>query len=261
MYRLFNFLRKFIIKDTLYCLNYLFFLKQGEYRERCDFLTHQEFMEKTDGKSTIRFGDGEIGLIHYSYVHYQKFDAELRRKLIEIIENYDESSPYIIGIPFYINYENKRSPEFGKEKIFLWMPMKITYRLLFNKKMKYFDQHVFYRYGKAKEFFLEKTKGKKVIIATMKENIHNIERNEIVSGLDVSYVECSPVDSFGEYENIKEKIKEIVNGNSDQFVTFLACGPASKVLAYELSNEGLLCHDIGLGIEMMLTDQNYEHRI
>lgn len=261
MYRLLNFLRKFIIKDTAYCLNYLFFLKQESYREHCNFLTHEEFMKETDSKSTIRFGDGEIGLIHYSYIHYQKFDPELRKKLIEIIKNNNQQSNYIIGLPFYINYENRRAPEFGKDKVFLWMPMKITYRLLFNKKMKYFDQHIFYRYSKAKEFFLEKTKHRKVIIITMKENIEKIRRNEIVNGRDISYIECSATDSFAEYHSLKEKIEKAVGKDVENFVTFLAAGPASKILAYELSQKGILCHDIGLGIEMMLTDENYEYKI
>jgi hypothetical protein len=261
MYKLLNFLRKFLIRDTAYCLNYLFFLKQGSYREHCTFLSHEEFMKETEHKSTIRFGDGEIGLIHYSYIHYQKFDPDLRKKLIDIIKKCDEKSNYIIGIPFYINYENKRAPEFGKDKLFLWMPMKITYRLLFNKEIPYFDQHVFYRYGKAKEFFLEKTKNKKVIIVTMKENIGKIRRNDIVAGLDVSYIECSATDSFSEYVSLKEQIENMVGKNTSDFVTFLAAGPASKILAFELSQKHILCHDIGLGIEMMLTDENYEYKI
>lgn len=262
MRRLFNFIKKFIFKDTLYCFTYLLFLKQSNYREHAHFLSHEEFLRETDRKSTIRFGDGEIGLIHFSQIHYQKYDPELRKKLLEIINNYNKSSNYIIGLPLYINTPNKEAYKISKEKIFLWIPVKVTFRLLFNKSMSYFDQHIFYRFGRAREFFLEKSKNKKVIVVTRNENISTIKNHPIVSEITtLHFVSCKAENSFSEYERIEDDIRSIIGTTREDYVVFLGCGPAGKIVAYDLSREGILCHDVGLGIEMMLTNENYEHKI
>lgn len=262
MYRLLNFLRKFLFKDTLYCLYYLFFLKQKRYREKARFLSHAEFLRQADEKSTIRFGDGEIGLLHYSQIHYQKFDPELRLKLLEIIKNYTADANYLIGLPLYTTLENTKAYEISKEKIFLWMPVKITFRLLFNKKMKYFDQHIFYRHGKAKEFFLEKSKDKKVVIVTRKETLEAIKSHPVASSIPYLVLIESPGEhAFDCYLDLESDIRKAVGTDTKNCVVFLGCGPAGKVIAYDLSKEGILCHDIGLGVEMMLTDENYEYKI
>lgn len=262
MYKLINFLKKFLIKDTLYCINYLFFIGQKNYKEKITFLTDDAFLRQSDTKSTIRFGDGEIGIIHYSKVHYQDFDEKLREKMIEMIQNYTKDSSYILGVPLHATLENKLAPTFGENKIFLWMPTKITFRLLFNKNLPYFDAHFFYRDGKARSFFLEKIKNKKVIIVTKKDTVNKMQESFLVSNsLQATYIISPSENTFSVYENICNQIKSIIKEDYGAFVTFLACGPASKVIAYELAKDHIICHDIGFGIEIMLTNESYEHRI
>lgn len=261
MRRLLGFLRKYLVRDTVYCLTYLLFVWQKNYRERARFFGYDEFLEEAKKRTTIRLGDGEFGIIHYSFIHYQKFDSELRKKLIEIIKNYSADSPYMVGIPVFVNNTNHELESIHREKVFLWMQLKITYRLIFNKAVKYFDSHIFYRDGRALDFFTKIREGKKTYIVTEKKNIEKIKESSKISNKEsIHFIETPSEGAFAAYEKIKKEIQDILI-DKENSVVFLACGPSAKIIAYELSREGILCHDIGFGIEMMLTDESYEYKI
>jgi hypothetical protein len=66
---------------------------------------------KENNVGITRFGDGELSYLSgYSFPR-QKQDAVLRKKLIEILANYHEAPPYLVGLPYDIlfNQHQKRN--------------------------------------------------------------------------------------------------------------------------------------------------------
>ncbi len=144
MLRILKAIKKYLFKDTKYFFLYILRYFQPRYKHNCNFYSTDELIENIkNGKSLIRIGDGEIGLLHYLPIHYQKWSRDIRNDFLKIIKNYNENSPYLLGIPLFVNYSNTELRKI--KKLNCWIPLKVTYESIFNKYCKYVDAHVFYK--------------------------------------------------------------------------------------------------------------------
>ena len=109
-------------------------------------------------------GDGEVDLIHFLKIGYQDYSNSIRNDLIKIIKNYRYNSKYILMIPIFVNYTNAELKKANRFSCFL--PLKITFGMIFNKKAKYFDAHAFYRDNGFKDLILPCLQAKKTIVVT-----------------------------------------------------------------------------------------------
>ena len=278
----FRFIFRYIVKDPIFVFKYFVAYFQKDYTPQVKFYTTEEFMtEIRSGKSFIRIGDGEIGLLHHRDIHYQKAVPLLISKVKEIIVNYKQDSQYILSMPIFVSTSNK-DLQYTKGKLSCWLPLKVEFFRRFNRDAKYFDAHAFYRKGFFESHMYEYLKDKKLIINTTAENIKNQKEN-IESRFEVlEWIEAKPAEAFDLYQETKERIqkvigremgvsiietniqniskKEIVKNKKD-IVLILATGPTSKVLSCDFAKLGIQSIDIGKGFEQLYNEVDYEHEI
>lgn len=285
----FRFIFRYIVKDPIFVFKYFVAFFQKDYTPQVKFYNTEEFMtEIKSGKSYIRIGDGEIGLLHHRDIHYQKAGPLLISKLTEIIENYGKEknnsnenekfinkneSNYILSIPIFVNISNK-DLENTKGKLSCWLPLKVEFFRRFNRSAKYFDAHTFYRKGFFESNMYEYLKDKKLIINTTAENIKNQKENIEKRFEVIGWLEAISPNPFDRYEYTKNEIQNVINQeiakskSSEErenikrnIVLILGSGPMSKVLAYDFAKQGIQGIDIGKGFEQLYNERNYEHEI
>lgn len=268
--RFLNFLKKYLLKDTKYCLLYLYRLLIHEKKLNCQFYNLEEIKKEIKiGKSIIRIGDGEIGLLHYLPIHYQKWSTEIRNEFLKIIKEYKNDKNYILAIPIFVNYTNKELKNFKNtnnipsNKIFVWMPLKITFEMLFNKKIKYIDSHIFYRDKESKILLDFIFSLNKIIILISDENSINDCKNSKIDNKINFYIKSPSINSFEERHQIKNEIEKILKNNKlkkEQVLILFKAGLA-KTIIKDLSENNIQIIDIGRGAEYYINGKSLEYLI
>jgi len=213
------------------------------------------------GKSIIRIGDGEIYIMNFGSIHYQKYDERLRSLFFKMINEYNEDSQYVLSlnkIPL-----EKSNIQLKKDGLLnCWLPMKVYYQLYFTKTSRYIDQVLFYYNETFPKYFESYLKTKHLVLVSHQGNIDNFKNNPAIPFTDVSFVVTPAENAFVDYEKIKTAVRvEIDKHGKEKTVILAACGPASKPLAYELSKESIVTIDVGRGIEAAYTDDRIDQII
>jgi hypothetical protein len=265
--RALRFAKKHIISNPLYLVAYGFAYASNTYKLSISFFKHEEIVDIIkQGKSLIRIGDGEIYIMNNGSIHYQKYDAQLKKTFFEIVKNYSADAPYVIGLnQIPILKSNKELKE--RNLLNCWLPMKVYFNLFFPKRVKYFDQGMFYYNHTFPAYLEQQLSDEKVVIVTRQGNIDTLQANKNFPLKHVTYIATPDVDAFDEYETISKRLSdEITNSNKmgfEKVFVLAAFGPASKVLAYEYSKRSpyVVVIDIGRGIEILYNDQKIDHII
>lgn len=261
MKKIVNAIKKYLLKDTRYFFLYIFRYFQSKYIHTCTFYTEENFLQELErGRSIIRLGDGEIGLLHFLKIHYQSYSDTIREDFLKIIRSYSDSSPYIIMIPLFVNYSNRDLKEQGIFRC--WMPLKLSYEMFFNKKATYFDQHIFYRDGKYSKLILPYLKKKKVLVVTNQNNKNMLQATEF-NDIVYDYILSPAENAYEERLTIKEEILNKINTteySKEDFVIIMAAG-LSKTIIHDLSFEGYQLLDIGKGFESYYKNESIENQI
>lgn len=224
------------------------------------YAKEQLLMLLKSGKSFIRFGDGETFIMHGGSLEWQRYERGLSLGMRKVIKEYSNDSPYVIGLPKFMNVPNKElkySPE--GNKMFVWLPVKAMYTTLCRKDMKYGDAHVFYYDNFFQDYFEPFLKDKHIILIANPAYIAEVKANTRIP-FKIVYVEAPQKHAYGEYESIIEKTKnEVAKAPVGKTPVVIATiGPASKPLIYDLSKQGILCYDMGRGIENFYKDESLE---
>ncbi len=263
MNRIYNAIKKYLIKDTKYFFTYFLRNIQSEYKVICNFYSDDEIIEQFKlGKSFLRIGDGEIAIMHHLGIGYQEFNAKLRDEYLNSIKNYSDKSNYLIGLPLFVNLTNNELDELGLNKKRVWLPLKITFDAIFNKYVKYVDAHIFYKNNKFEKIILPIIKNKKVIIVTNERNINDISKHNF-NNYVFKYISCPEKNSYDQRNTILYQIKETIENseaNKSDFLVLLSMGP-SKIISVELSESNIQTIDIGMGIEGYIRNLEIENRI
>lgn len=254
-------IKKYLFKDTRYFFLYLFRYVQDTYQHSCKFYSEKEFLALLLArKSIIRLGDGEIGLLHYLPIHYQKHSNEIRNDFLKIVRSYSDDSPYLVMIPLFVNYTNTALRAIGK--ITCWMPLKLSYEMFFNKNATYFDQHIFYRDGKYEELVLPYLKNKRIVIVTNDNNKKFLQSTELNQYI-YDYIHSPAENAYESKEEIKRDIVKTIEESSypkEDFVIIMAAG-LSKTIIYDLSFKGYQLLDIGKGLESYYKGESIQYQI
>lgn len=254
--------QKYLLKDTRYFFLYLFRYFQRNYRHACIFLNEESFVDQIKrGKSIIRFGDGEIDLLHFlSLPRYQKYSNSIRKDLLAMIRGYTEQSQYIIMIPLFVNYTNKEISNIGR--FTCWMPLKLSYEMFFNKKAAYFDQHIFYKDNKFEKLILPYLKTKKLIVVTNEKNKSFLETTDL-NKLVIDYILSPAQDAYESRDMLQQQITEAVERSdfSKQDIVIIMSAGLSKTIIYNLSQKGYQLLDIGKGLESYYKGESIQHLI
>jgi hypothetical protein len=248
--KIYKAIQKYLFKDTRYFLLYIYRYFQDNYHNNCKFYSKEEFLKFINsGKSIIRIGDGEIGILHYLPIGgYQDYSDSIRNDFLKIVKNYTDNSKYILMIPLYVNQTNTELKKAGRFQGY--MPLKLTYEMIFNKDVKYFDQHAFYRDGGFKELIIPYIKSKKVIIVTNKQNIEKI-KNSKFADKSYQYIVCPSENAYESRLEIKKNIVDLINksgADKKDFAILMGAG-LLKPIIYDMCEEGYQLLDIGKGLE------------
>ena len=247
------------MRNTGYLVRYAVHYFDTGYRMHPSYLSESALQEAMDrGRSLIRLGDGEAYIINYGSIHYQDFDSRLRTALFEIVRDYSDTSPYLLGIPK--EGLGQSNTELARKNLLgCWLPFKVLYERMFNHDANYFDAHLFYRSDYLTRLLDRALAGKKVILVTNRENFDLIRGEGIERRFPIVFVECPSQNAFSGINNLHERvIAEIDPNNPDEYRVLLSAGPASKVLAYWLSTAGITAFDIGKGIETLYRPNEIE---
>lgn len=261
-----RFLLRNISRDPLYIFFYIYAYAQKSFIQTPHFFSTEHLMEELHkGKSLIRIGDGEIYTLNFGNIAlYEPYNKTLRQYFFDVIHNYNTTSPYIIGIPeMYIQMSNQDLNKRGLLRC--WLPLKIAYIRFFNKDAFYFDAHAFYRDGGFNTLIEPLLHDKHSIIVTKKETIENIKKRLLENKKkylsSITFIETKERESFSIHKEIEAKIQKALPKNHNNYRVLIACGPASKAIIYTLSKQGIICYDIGKGIETIWSNESISHLI
>jgi len=261
--------KRYLFKDTKYFFLSIYRYLQNNYHNNCKFYTERELTDLIKaGKSILRIGDGEIGLLHFCNAVYQIYSDAIRNDFLKIIKNYNNNSPYVLGITEFVNYTNTELKNFvnieGKKinRFPVWRQLKITYEMIFNKNIKYFDALAFYKPGGFERLIMPCIQTKKVIIVTNKGNQEIIEASPLSRG-DYFYITCADENSYEDRLKIQQDIIDLIHKSGlpkNDFVVLFAGGLA-KTFIYDMANMGYQILDIGWGMKSYYTGKSIEHQI
>lgn len=211
--------------------------------------TPEETLDKLldSTKSLIRFGDGEIAIIQGKSLSFQSFTPEIQIQLKSILLSNDEN--ILIGVPDIFSEFNK----FQRTSKIFWnfelFKNRNIFRLLENKV--YANTHVSRPYmiyknktNKISFFYkIQKLWDGKDIIIIEGENSRNGVGNDLYSNTkSIKRIIGPSKNAFTKIEIIK---KFVINNINKKNIIFISLGPAAKILAYDLIQEGYRVIDIG----------------
>ncbi len=252
------------LKHPKFLLSYIYYSFDNKFNLRASFFTDDELLSAVSaGRSLIRLGDGEIGLMYgkgiTGSVFLQKPLPIFQEVFSKIIHNYRDASPYILGLPKkYISYSNSELKSEGKLRS--WLPLKVAYKLFFPKKVKYADAHMFY----IPKFFETKVLplvGERLTIFVINESKVTKLQNHHISRR-VHFIKTPPNEAGSYYEIIKNEISSALEHyHSEKPVLLFSCGPIGKVLLYEFCNKGYQGIDVGEGANVLYEDTRIDYLV
>ncbi len=246
------------LNSPVFVFKLFFSFFRKKYICKTNFLSLQEFYDEIKkGRSVIRMGDGEIGLMYGKSIFHQNSSKNLEKIFRRIIKEYKENSDYILCLPKFLNISNS---ELKKKNILIcWLPFKVEFRLSFNKNAHYGDAHIFYYKEETKFIFDNFIKNQKVLYVCNNKIIHKIKQTDL-HNKNSFFVETPELGTLEILDNLESKINDFLSKNKETKIIF-SCGSASKVLAYKYSLLGFQSFDIGTGINCYIDDKDYSHLI
>lgn len=211
-------------------------------------LTDEDLLEDLKGgKSLIRFGDGEALILTGRDIYFQPSYRALRKSLMECVQAYSDSSPYLLGIA--IQCLETPSSDLSKREQGIWRLYRNMYSAYFKKNVRYFDAFKFYNPNFFRDVVQPVFINRHIVCvsneSTLKPQLVKYPERSFFS---VSFVVASSHDSFRFYNVIKARVLGLISEQSHLTPLVLsAVGPAGKVLAYDLSLQGIQSIDLGHG--------------
>lgn len=245
--------------DPKYLMTYCYTFFLANYKNEAIFYKDEDTISLIrQGKSLVRIGDGEVGLLHGGHVSYQEYNKDLAKSIDKIVSEYKDTEKFLLAVPQFVNFSNKDLKK-TKGGIRCWLPLKIEFRRRFSKTKAYADAHLFYRKSNVQEL-IDYLKTRTLIVVTTKRNIEKLKSLSLFNRDTVFLISPEP-NPFSEYKNIFRSIQSVLPSEHSQVTLLLSAGPLSKVLAYDFLNKDVQCIDIGIGIEVLCSKTGYEETI
>jgi len=198
----------------------------------------------TEGKSIIRFGDGEFILMSGAGIHYQEPNKPLQKNLSNIlktyIENPDESN-YILCMPN--QFLSCNGFKLSKKRVWVssWAKTRYIFKTKYDLNIEYGDAFLFANGNEDTYSTLWKDKEYVVFVHNNKKYFDFFIERYNKKGL---FVKVPEKNSFSDISRIFTEITASIQFPQET-VVLLSAGPTSKVLVDRLSNEGVLSIDTG----------------
>lgn len=203
-------------------------------------LRENTIKELIQGKSFIRFGDGEYNLINKIDVHFQKYDPKFKPIFEEILKN-----------PLHLNYitgqflkENKNSTWNSYNDVII--------KIMNNCEKIYYHDALIFRSKRDPLIYIplfQYFKTKRLCIVNSSLSVLNYIKN---LDSNFKFIQCESTNCFDQYDFLYNEIIKL----SKEYIILLSCGPCAKVLGYNLIKLGYQIIDLGAGYKHL--GSNYE---
>lgn len=252
----------YFIASIMYCKNSI----SRKHQKHIVYSIEDTIKKIIDNRCSVaRFGDGEMMILTGKSISFQKYDQNLKNKLVEvIISNHDN---FLICIPDVFNGMEKynfNAREFWKLHL---MEYRDEWIKMFNPEKKYYNAFISRLYNDYKNknnceqwfFKIKKIWYQKEIVVIEGEKSRLGVGNDLFSEVKkVERIICPPKNAFDKYYKI---INEASKLNKDKLI-LVALGPSAKPIVYELYNKGYQAIDIGhIDIEYEWFLRNAERKI
>lgn len=255
-----RFLLRYPIVFIHYCLYRLLSLNSSPYPSLLTITSEKLSDDILNGKSLIRFGDGEAMLMVGSDIHFQKYEKILQEDLNKIVTTYCEESRYILALPIFALTESIESLD-KRGRLKIWRLFKIVFLHLFPKNVPFADAMFFYHLQTFEKFVVPVLNNRLVLILTNQDN----DRPELRATLTqknvlYEFIYTKKSNSFDDIDSLIETIHQKKKSNPN-LIILTSMGPGGKSLAYRLTEEHIQCIDIGHGLEIIGQKADYSNRI
>lgn len=212
----------------------------------------EETVEKIiEGKSLIRFGDGEFGIFHDKDIHYQKWSPQLKEafaRIKEDFENFGEDCPYLLAVPQ--KFMKVSGFQLLKKRVYVacWAQARYDFQQNYRKDRVYGDAFLFEKNNR--EIYSEIWKRD-----ACPPNVIFVHNNEKYARFfaetyqkNTVHVACPSKNAFEQLDEMEKEILTVIEKNdwTNKDVTLaVSAGPAGKVLVYKFSKLGYQCVDAG----------------
>jgi len=204
-----------------------------------------------NGKSLIRFGDGEFGIYQGADIHYQPWSDNLKKEFEAIKTDFETGGKhcqYLLAVPK--KYMQCSGIELGRKRVLVssWAESRLYFKKNFNLNMRYGDSFLFEKKNKQIYSQIWNQLGDLREIIFVHNNAKYAKHFSLTYNRSVIYVPCPAYDAFSKVDQIMSDIILEINTRcltrADVQIV-LSAGPAGKVMAYHLSKAGYHCIDAG----------------
>ncbi len=195
--------------------------------------------------SLARFGDGELEIISGNDIPYQKYDKKLAEGLKNVLKNKQDN--LLVGINYdYFHYTDLRKLDNVSKEFSLYSVPKYRNRLLeyIDFERQYGSAGIAVRQSDRLDFyekFKEVFKNKEIVVVACREAINSLKYNIFDCAKNIDYIFVPNINAYEKYNQILNDIKKF----SKEKMIILMAGPASKVLASDLTYLGYRALDLG----------------
>lgn len=195
------------------------------------------------GASLIRWGDGEVTLINGVSISYQSSSEELKRKLLEVILNYDDN--LIVASPSMFIEQSLLSLATSK-KLKIWFKTRAFY-LKYRREMNYSHADAFGFRNESgqlyapllKEVCLKK---RRVYLLTSSASDLKLVESFLDYNCTVKLIEVPSKNSYESYSSVVNIFKNL---NLEDSIFISSAGPLTKAIAMEFVSRNLQLIDLG----------------
>ncbi len=205
-------------------------------------------------KSVIRWGDGESLILLKSDIYFQTYVPELRDRMLEIVRNYSDNSPFYLCLPTkFLTCSTASLHELKKGTVSYYQMHKGTrylYKRYFKKDTTYLSHFLFK--GDSQSHFdslLSLISSYRAFVVVKSDpGIVELFFNRYIDNAPYRIVTIPGKNAFQSYDKILDTIISRVKESDvekDDVLILISAGPCAKVLSYDLSQQGFTSYDIG----------------
>lgn len=203
------------------------------------------------GKSLIRFGDGEFGIYRDKDIHYQRWTPELKSEFDLIKRDYEcdpEACPYVLAVPK--GFMSVNGLKLMKKRVYVssWAESRLQFKKTFRRDIPYGDSFLFAKenFSIYSRIWKDENSARNVVF------VHNQEayadKFAQTYGKSVRFVKCPAKDAYDEIERLEQEVLQSVldaGWTRENTCITISAGPAGKALVYRLSHQGYHSIDAG----------------
>ncbi len=203
-------------------------------------------------KSIIRWGDGETNLACGRSNHRQEKNKDLEKLLNDLIDNYSEDSPYILGMPN--RYLKCKFFSMSIHNIIFWSRSRVYLRKKIKPDLIYGDSFTF------RDAIVKQNNISHSLIRKLWQDYDNIvalHSNRKMDKITLSLFEDKKLinvlipekNAFLKYAAIQKKVFDLINDEelSTKDTAFVLAGSfTAKLLALDLIRKGFIVFDAGI---------------